>query len=89
MDSLEETSSEIQVEGAHDNHACMRKWLKRLECFPADYRQALQIRYAEDQPVWKVALRIHRGYKATESLLARARSAFREAFLQVQGKEER
>lgn len=89
MDSLEETSSEIQVEGAHDNHALYAQVVEALGMVPADYRQALQIRYAEDQPVWKVALRIHRGYKATESLLARARSAFREAFLQVQGKEER
>ncbi len=44
---------------------------------PDEYRRALVMRYADECSVEEVAQAIGRGYKATESLLARARSALR------------
>jgi RNA polymerase sigma-70 factor (ECF subfamily) len=45
---------------------------------PADYREALVARYADGCPVEEVARRLGRSYKATESLLSRAKAALRE-----------
>lgn len=42
-----------------------------------EYRRALVMRYAEECSVEEVARSLGKGYKATESLLARARNAFR------------
>ena len=44
-----------------------------------DYREALAARYAEGQSVGQVAESLGRSYKATESLLSRARAAFKVA----------
>jgi len=51
-----------------------------LERLPSDYRLALVARYADEQGVEDVARLLGRSYKATESLLARARQAFQAAF---------
>jgi RNA polymerase sigma factor (sigma-70 family) len=45
---------------------------------PTDYREALIARYADSCPVAEVAQRLGRTYKATESLLSRAKAALRE-----------
>jgi RNA polymerase sigma-70 factor, ECF subfamily len=47
---------------------------------PGDQRLALLFRYLDDMTVRGVATAIGRGEKATESLLARARDAFRRAY---------
>jgi RNA polymerase sigma-70 factor (ECF subfamily) len=44
-----------------------------------DYRKALLARYIDDRPVTEISKLIGRTYKATESLLSRARAALREA----------
>lgn len=44
------------------------------------YRHALLARYVEQQPVPAVAKTLGKSYKATESILARARKAFQERF---------
>ena len=46
---------------------------------PVEYRQALVARYADGESVEGVSGRLGRSYKATESLLSRARAALREA----------
>lgn len=51
-----------------------------LDRLPARYGDALEWRYIEGLPVQDVAQRLGLGYKAAESLLARARQAFREGF---------
>ena len=51
--------------------------VRALWCLPADYREALLARYHHGESVEEVAARLGRGYKATESLLSRARVAFR------------
>jgi len=52
--------------------------VEALAELPEDYRTALVSRYADRQSVDQVARALGRTYKATESLLSRARVAFRE-----------
>jgi RNA polymerase sigma-70 factor (ECF subfamily) len=49
-----------------------------------DYRTALVARYADEQSVDEVARQLGRTYKATESLLSRARVAFQEALARLE-----
>ena len=49
-----------------------------------DYRTALVARYADEQSVDEVARQLGRTYKATESLLSRARVAFQEAMARLE-----
>jgi RNA polymerase sigma-70 factor (ECF subfamily) len=52
-----------------------------LETLPEHYRQVLVLKYAEGLPVADIAQIMHRTFKSTESLLTRARSAFRESYV--------
>jgi len=58
--------------------AVRARMVEALAGLPADYRDALLARYVEGQSVEEVARRLGRNYKATESLLSRARSALRD-----------
>lgn len=51
-----------------------------LQALPDHYRQVLVLKYAEGLPVADIAHIMRRTFKSTESLLTRARSAFRESF---------
>lgn len=51
-----------------------------LDHLPGRYGDALEWRYIQGLSVDEVARRLGLGYKATESLLSRARQAFREGF---------
>lgn len=51
-----------------------------LDYLPADYADVLEWKYVHELSVEEIAKRIDRSVKATESLLTRARQAFREAF---------
>lgn len=51
-----------------------------LSQLPPDYRAVLVARHAEGQSVEEIAQRLEKSYKATESMLSRAREAFRKAF---------
>jgi RNA polymerase sigma-70 factor, ECF subfamily len=51
-----------------------------LDALPSHYADALELKYIEDLPVKEIAARMNLGLKATESLLTRARDAFRDAF---------
>ena len=51
-----------------------------LDRLPARYGDALEWKYIEGLPVQEIAERLGLGYKAAESLLTRARQAFREGF---------
>lgn len=53
---------------------------RALVSLPADQRLALVFRYLDDLPVRDVAAALGRTEKATESLLSRARDAFRRAY---------
>jgi RNA polymerase sigma factor (sigma-70 family) len=52
---------------------------------PVRYGDALEWRYLRDSSVDQIAERLGVSYKAAESLLSRAREAFREGFSQVVG----
>ncbi len=51
-----------------------------LRTLPDHYRQVLVLKYAEGLPVADIAQIMHRTFKSTESLLTRARCAFRESY---------
>ena len=54
--------------------------IEALSSLPEDYRRALMARYVEGADVESVAVRLNRSYKATESLLSRAREALLRRF---------
>jgi RNA polymerase sigma-70 factor (ECF subfamily) len=54
-----------------------------LDSLPARYGSALELRYLDELPVPEVAKRLGLPYKATESLLSRARTAFRDGIERV------
>ena len=56
-----------------------------LDQLPKRYGQALEWKYVEELSVDEIAQRLGVGYKAAESLLTRARQAFREAFALLDG----
>jgi RNA polymerase sigma-70 factor, ECF subfamily len=47
---------------------------------PAHYADALEWKYIDEVSVQEIGIRLGLGPKAAESLLTRARSAFRDAF---------
>ncbi len=51
-----------------------------LDCLPGRYGDALEWKYIQELSVDEIAARLGVGYKAAESLLTRARAAFREGF---------
>jgi RNA polymerase sigma-70 factor (ECF subfamily) len=51
-----------------------------LDRLPPSYARAMEWRYCEGVEVAEIARRLEASYKATESLLSRARKAFREAY---------
>ena len=59
-----------------------------LTMLPDAYRSALIARYADGKSVSEVAKVIGKSYKATESLLSRAREAFRENLSRMEGEPE-
>ena len=56
-----------------------------LDHLPGKYSDALVWKYLEGRPVEEIGRRLGLGYKAAESLLTRARQAFREAFAIMAG----
>lgn len=58
-----------------------------LDHLPQHYGDALAWKYLEDIDVDEIARRLGVGYKAAESLLTRARQAFREAFTPMATRE--
>ena len=54
-----------------------------LDSLPDRYGDALEWKYIEGLSVEEIAARLNRSAKAVESLLSRAREAFREAFTEV------
>lgn len=57
-----------------------------LDRLPPHYGNALEWKYLEDLPVVEIARRLGLGLKAAESVLTRARAAFREAFRALYGR---
>lgn len=51
-----------------------------LDHLPPHYADALEWKYIDELPVQEIGMRLGIGHKAAESLLTRARRAFRDAF---------
>jgi RNA polymerase sigma-70 factor, ECF subfamily len=81
--SLEDILSGQLPEDALQRSADLALMIEAVETLPDDYRQALIARYAEGLPVDRVALVLRKSYKATESLLSRARAALRQALQEL------
>ena len=58
-----------------------------LDNLPSSYASALEWKYLEDMPVREIAARLRVSEKAAESLLTRARAAFRDSFAILTGAE--
>jgi RNA polymerase sigma factor (sigma-70 family) len=56
-----------------------------LDYLPAQYADILEWKYVHELSVAEIARKLGRSPKATESLLTRARAAFREAFSLLSG----
>lgn len=68
------------------DHALLRKEVSQLvqlalDALPFHYSSALEWKYIEGVPVKEIATRLDLGLKAAESLLTRARQAFRDSFM--------
>jgi RNA polymerase sigma-70 factor (ECF subfamily) len=59
-----------------------------LDALPSGYARALEWKYLEERSVAEIAERLGLGTKAAESLLTRARAAFRDAFASLGPAEE-
>jgi RNA polymerase sigma-70 factor (ECF subfamily) len=59
-----------------------------LDRVPPAYARAVEWRYLEGVPVTEIARRLGTSYKAAESLLSRARNAFRLAYESLPGRED-
>jgi RNA polymerase sigma-70 factor (ECF subfamily) len=57
-----------------------------LDQLPERYSEVLEWKYMDNLTVEEVAQRLGIGYKAAESLLTRARAAFREGFSELAGR---
>ena len=58
-----------------------------LDHLPGKYKEALVCKYLEGASVEEIGRRLDLGYKAAESLLTRARQAFREGFAAVSSRQ--
>ena len=54
-----------------------------LDCLPERYGDALEWKYIQELSVDEIGVRLNVGPKAAESLLSRARQAFRDAFAEA------
>ncbi len=61
--------------------------VKALTALPEEYHSALVARYVEERSVREISQMLNKTYKSTESLLSRARLAFRETLLSLEEKQ--
>lgn len=83
-----ELEEDVAFEGDLPEGALARKERVRhvhaaLDLLPPRYARALEWKYVERLPVQEIAERLRLGAKAAESLLTRARQAFRQGYEQV------
>lgn len=75
---------ELQAIDTHVERRDMAALVQRvLDYLPAHYGSALEWKYLDELSVREIATRLGMGEKAAESLLTRARRAFRDAFASV------
>jgi RNA polymerase sigma-70 factor (ECF subfamily) len=93
---LDERHAEVEREsalsapsaGAEDRFGLLERRERvhlALDRVPPAYARAVEWRYLEDVPVTEIARRLGTSYKAAESLLSRARAAFRASYESLSG----
>ena len=78
-----EAESETDPEGQYANHQVKELISEVLDFLPKNYGQALEWKYVWGLSVTEIAERLHVTELAAQSLLARARAAFRSALTQI------
>jgi RNA polymerase sigma-70 factor (ECF subfamily) len=78
--ALESLRAAVDVESALDRAALASVVRRVLDQLPAHYASALEWKYIDELSVQEIGARLGLGLKAAESLLTRARRAFRDAF---------
>jgi RNA polymerase sigma-70 factor, ECF subfamily len=73
-------STATDPESELDRQELSRRVHVTLDHLPPRYADALEWKYIQGLSVGEIAVRLGLGYKAAESLLTRARNAFREGF---------
>src|SRR5262245_26434812 len=73
----------------YERHELSRLVHATLDHLPGKHGQALVWKYIESTPVEEIGRRLGLGYKAAESLLTRARQAFRDGFALAVGGQSR
>ena len=74
---LSAAQKQISVEEAIEREALRERIWQALQTLPDHYRQALILKYVEEFKVAEIALIMGKSEKAVESLLVRAREAFK------------
>jgi len=84
--ALESLGTEIEDPGTTLDRASLGRLVQTtLDHLPARYASVLEWKYLEEAPVKEIASRLELSPKAAESLLTRAREAFRDGFKAVTG----
>ncbi len=78
--ALESLSEQVDPLRAANREQVRESILAALDYLPAPYGDILEWKYLRDMSMAEIALRLGRSPKAVESLLTRAREAFRESF---------
>ena len=79
LESLRASSAE-SLDAALDRSKVASLVRRALDHLPPRYADALEWKYIDEIPVQELAVRLGIGVKAAESVLTRARAAFRDAF---------
>ncbi len=74
----------ILIDDEIDRNELNGKIKKTLSELPNDYQLVLRLKYIEGEKVTNIAEKLSLGFKATESLIFRARKAFVKVFQKVQ-----
>ncbi len=82
LESLE-AEDEIAPEAQYDNLQTRRLIQEVLDCLPVDYGDALEWKYVQGLSVSEIADRLSVTDLAAQSMLARARKAFKQTVLQI------
>lgn len=83
--ALESLSVQTDPLRAADREQVRESILAALDYLPAPYGDILEWKYLRDMSMAEIARRLGRSPKAVESLLTRAREAFRESFSLLSG----
>jgi RNA polymerase sigma-70 factor, ECF subfamily len=83
--ALESLSEQVDPLRAANREQVRESILAALDYLPAPYGDILEWKYLRDMSMAEIALRLGRSPKAVESLLTRAREAFRESFSLLSG----